>query len=252
MIDIIWLSIVQGVSEFLPISSSAHLVVIGYFFNFNNENLSLDISLHLGSLVAIIYYFRKELINLKKNINLILLILVGSVPTLITGYTLVNLNLIGNLRNVEIIGWTTLVFGIILYISDFKIEKKKINNDLNFRIILFIGLFQILSLIPGVSRSGITITASRFLKFKRAEAAKISFYLSIPTLTTISVYNIYNLINTNNITISIENYFGTFLSAIFSFFTIKYLIKYLKKFSLFIFVVYRVIFGALILTYVYV
>lgn len=252
MIDIIWLSIVQGVSEFLPISSSAHLVVIGYFFNFNNENLSLDISLHLGSLVAIIYYFKKELINLKKNINLILLILVGSVPTLITGYTLVNLNLIGNLRNVEIIGWTTLVFGIILYISDFKIEKKKINNDLNFRIILFIGLFQILSLIPGVSRSGITITASRFLKFKRAEAAKISFYLSIPTLTTISVYNIYNLINTNNITISIENYFGTFLSAIFSFFTIKYLIKYLKKFSLFIFVVYRVIFGALILTYVYV
>lgn len=126
MIDIIWLSIVQGVSEFLPISSSAHLVVIGYFFNFNNENLSLDISLHLGSLVAIIYYFRKELINLKKNINLILLILVGSVPTLITGYTLVNLNLIGNLRNVEIIGWTTLVFGIILYISDFKIEKKKL------------------------------------------------------------------------------------------------------------------------------
>lgn len=107
-------------------------------------------------------------------------------------------------------------------------------------------------MIPGVSRSGITITASRFLKFKRAEAAKISFYLSIPTLTTISVYNIYNLINTNNITISIENYFATFLSAIFSFFTIKYLIKYLKKFSLFIFVVYRVIFGALILTYVYV
>ena len=235
MIDLIWLSIIQGVTEFLPISSSAHLVLYSHFFNFNYDNLSLDISLHLGSLIAIIFYFRKEIVNFVSNIKLLFFITLGSLPTLLAGFILVKFDLIDNLRNIEIIGWTTLIFGVILYLSDLRAENKNIDNDLSLRSALFIGFFQILSLVPGVSRSGIIISASRILSFKRTEAARLSFLLSIPTLSAVSIYNINELIITNNLSITIDNYSGMFLSTVFSFFSIKYLIKYLRRFSLFFF-----------------
>jgi undecaprenyl-diphosphatase len=251
MFDLIWLSIIQGVTEFLPISSSAHLVLYSHFFNFNYDNLSLDISLHLGSLIAIIFYFRKEIVNFVSNIKLLFFITLGSLPTLLAGFILVKFDLIDNLRNIEIIGWTTLIFGVILYLSDLRAENKNIDNDLSLRSALFIGFFQILSLVPGVSRSGIIISASRILSFKRTEAARLSFLLSIPTLGAVSIYNINELILTNNLSITIDNYSSIFLSMVFSFFSIKYLIKYLRKFSLFFFVVYRVILGIIIIAYVY-
>ena len=251
MFDLIWLSIIQGVTEFLPISSSAHLVLYSHFFNFNYDNLSLDISLHLGSLIAIIFYFRKEIVNFVSNIKLLFFITLGSLPTLLAGFILVKFDLIDNLRNIEIIGWTTLIFGVILYLSDLRAENKNIDNDLSLRNALFIGFFQILSLVPGVSRSGIIISASRILSFKRTEAARLSFLLSIPTLGAVSIYNINELILTNNLSITIDNYSSIFLSMVFSFFSIKYLIKYLRKFSLFFFVVYRVILGIIIIAYVY-
>ena len=251
MFDLIWLSIIQGVTEFLPISSSAHLVLYSHFFNFNYDNLSLDISLHLGSLIAIIFYFRKEIVNFVSNIKLLFFITLGSLPTLLAGFILVKFDLIDNLRNIEIIGWTTLIFGVILYLSDLRAENKNIDNDLSLRSALFIGFFQILSLVPGVSRSGIIISASRILSFKRTEAARLSFLLSIPTLGALSIYNINELILTNNLSITIDNYSSIFLSMVFSFFSIKYLIKYLRKFSLFFFVIYRVILGIIIIAYVY-
>ena len=251
MFDLIWLSIIQGVTEFLPISSSAHLVLYSHFFNFNYDNLSLDISLHLGSLIAIIFYFRKEIVNFVSNIKLLFFITLGSLPTLLAGFILVKFDLIDNLRNIEIIGWTTLIFGVILYLSDLRAENKNIDNDLSLRSALFIGFFQILSLVPGVSRSGIIISASRILSFKRTEAARLSFLLSIPTLGAVSIYNINELILTNNLSITIDNYSSIFLSMVFSFFSIKYLIKYLRKFSLFFFVIYRVILGIIIIAYVY-
>ena len=251
MFDLIWLSIIQGVTEFLPISSSAHLVLYSHFFNFNYDNLSLDISLHLGSLIAIIFYFRKEIVNFVSNIKLLFFITLGSLPTLLAGFILVKFNLIDNLRNIEIIGWTTLIFGVILYLSDLRAENKNIDNDLSLRSALFIGFFQILSLVPGVSRSGIIISASRILSFKRTEAARLSFLLSIPTLSAVSMYNVNELILTNNLSITIDNYSSMSLSMFFSFFSIKYLIKYLRRFSLFFFVVYRVILGIIIIAYVY-
>ena len=251
MFDLIWLSIIQGVTEFLPISSSAHLVLYSYFFNLNYDNLSLDISLHLGSLIAIVFYFRKEIVNFISNIKLLLFISLGSLPTLLAGFILVKFNLIDYLRNIEVIGWTTLIFGVILYLSDLRAENKNIDNDLSLRSALFIGFFQILSLVPGVSRSGIIISASRILSFKRTEAARLSFLLSIPTLGAVSIYNINELKLTNNLSITIDNYSSMFLSMVFSFFSIKYLIKYLRRFSLFFFVVYRVILGVIIIIYVY-
>ena len=120
------LALVQGFSEFIPVSSSAHLLIISKVYEFNISSLQLDISLHLGSLLAIIYYFRNDLLNIAKNKNLATLIILGSIPLVIIGYLLYSTGLIVYLRNLKIIAWTTLLFGILLFFSDRSKIKKKI------------------------------------------------------------------------------------------------------------------------------
>ena len=118
MLEVIILSIVQGITEFLPISSSAHLILISKYFNFSSENLTLDVSLHLGSFLAIIIYFKKDLLDFINNKNLFLKLILSSVPVIIFGFILIKLNLIDSLRNYKVIGWSTIVFGIFLYFCD--------------------------------------------------------------------------------------------------------------------------------------
>ena len=245
LIEILILSAVQGISEFLPISSSAHLILISEFFDFSSSSLFIDIGLHLGSLFAIIYYFKKDLLNLKNNQKLLTLILVGSLPIIIFGYIVYSTEIINLIRNIEIIVWTTLFFGLLLFFSDKRDTNQNISNNLNIKTILFIGLFQTLALVPGVSRAGITLTAARFLKFNRVDSSKIAFLLSIPALAGASFLSLKDAIQQ-----SFEfNYLlliAITLSFIFSFITVKYFIKYVSNFSLNIFVIYR-IFIALVL-----
>ena len=142
------LAFIQGVAEFIPVSSSAHLIIISKISNFNVSSLQLDISLHLGSLLAIIFYFRKDLLNITKNKSLFLLIVLGSIPLIIIGYFFYSSGLIEYLRNLKVIAWTTLIFGILLFIADRSIIKNKINDNLNLKNILLIGIFQVLAIIP--------------------------------------------------------------------------------------------------------
>lgn len=247
MLEIILLSITQGITEFLPISSSAHLILLSKYLNFNNENLTLDISLHLGSLLAVIYFFKKEIFTFFENRSLFIKIILASLPTFIIGFFIVKLNIIEQIRNIQIIAFTTIIFGILLYISDRSEQKKNSVSLLNLKDSIYIGLLQVLSLIPGVSRSGITITAARFLNFSRIESAKISFLLSIPTLFAVSSYNILKIVELNNLQLTIENLGGLFLAFIFSLLTLKYFLNFLKRFSLLFFVIYRVFLGILII-----
>ena len=249
-IEIFILSAVQGISEFLPISSSAHLILISNFFDLKTNSLLIDISLHLGSLFAIIFYFREDLFNLDKNETYLKLILIGSLPLIIFGYILHTSELIYLLRNIKIIAFTSLFFGIILFFSDQAKIEKKISTNLNLKSIIFIGLFQILALIPGVSRAGITLTAARFLKFNRVDAGKISFLLSIPALAGASFLGLKDVIN-----YSIEfNYliiFAITLSFLFSFITVKFFLKYISKFSLNLFVIYRILISLILFGVIY-
>ena len=247
MIEILILSFIQGITEFLPISSSSHLILISKFSDFQYENLSIDVSLHIGSFIAIISYFHKDIYNFIENRFLFLKIIISSVPVMLVGFILVQTNLIDKFRNIEVIGWTTLIFGVLLYISDkFKLNKK-IEKDLSFKSVVIIGLFQVLSLVPGVSRSGITITASRLLCFNRFDSAKISFLLSIPTLGAISVFGSMNIISSNDLFFSSLNLYSIFISFLFSLVTIKFFLKYIQKFSLNLFVIYRVILGLILI-----
>ena len=188
IIQILLISIIQGIAEFIPVSSSAHIVLLSNLFNYEKFELAINISAHFGSLVAVLFYFNKEIYNFSKNKNLFYKVIIASIPIFIIGYILIELKIISNLRTIEIMGWTTIIFGILKYISDkFKI-KLKMKNNFTFRNAIIIGFYQTLALIPGVSRSGIIITGARFLKFNRIDAAKISFLLSIPALGAWSLY----------------------------------------------------------------
>ena len=220
-IEIFILSTVQGISEFLPISSSAHLILVSNFYNFRSSSLLIDVGLHFGSLLAIVFYFRKELFDLKNNRKLLILMVVGSLPLIIFGYFIYITETIYLLRNVKVIAWTTLFFGIILYLADQRKVDKNISSNLNIRSILVIGFFQILALIPGVSRAGITMTAARFLNFNRLDSGKISFLLSIPALTGASFLSLKN-ITTQSIEINYLIIIAMFLSFLFSYITIRF------------------------------
>ena len=249
-IEILILSAVQGISEFLPISSSAHLILISNFYNFSSSSLFIDIGLHLGSLFAIIYYFKQDLLNLKDNQKLLVLILVGSIPLIIFGYILYSTDIINLLRNIEIIAWTTLFFALVLFFSDKRDTNQNISTSLNIKTILFIGLFQILALVPGVSRAGITLTAARFLKFNRVDSSKIAFLLSIPALTGASFLGLKDAIQ-QSIELNYLLLIAITLSFIFSFVTVKYFIKYVSNFSLTIFVVYRIFVASILFLVIY-
>ena len=251
MVEIIILSVIQGITEFLPVSSSSHLILIGNYLNFQNQNLSIDVSLHIGSFLAVITYFRNEVMNFMMNKLLFAKIAISSIPVMIAGYFLVKFDLIEQLRTIEVIGWTTLIFGIILYLSDRVEITKKLGSDFNYKSAIIIGVFQILSLVPGVSRSGIAISISRILKFNRYDASKISFLISIPILLAVSIFGINNLISSKDLSFSLLNLISIFFSYIFSFFTIKFFLDYIRKFSLNIFVIYRIILGIILLLFVY-
>tara|TARA_B100000029_G_scaffold358836_1_gene351676 strand:- start:8584 stop:9351 length:768 start_codon:yes stop_codon:yes gene_type:complete len=249
-IEITILSLIQGISEFLPISSSAHLILISQISNFKIASLEIDVGMHLGSLLAILFYFRKDLSGILVNKNLLKLIILGSLPLFLVGFIFYQTGFINYLRDIRIIAWTTLIFGILLFIADKFETKKSINNDLNVKNIFLIGIFQILSLVPGVSRSGITITAGRFINFNRLESSKISFYLSIPALAGASVLTLKDVFE-QNYQLNIFVLISIILSFFFSYFTIKFFLIYVQKFNLNIFVYYRIFLSFLLFVIIY-
>ncbi len=250
IIEITILSAIQGIFEFLPISSSAHLILVSNFYDFKSSSLIIDISLHLGSLLAIIFYFRKELFDLKNNLKLLNLLIIGSIPLILFGYLLHSNELIFFLRNLKVITFSTLFFAIILFFSDRNKTEKNISSNLDVKSILFIGFFQILALIPGVSRAGITMTAARFLKFKRVDASKISFLLSIPALAGASFLGLKEAW-TQVIEINYLLIISISLSFLFSLITIKFFLNFISKFSLNTFVVYRILVGIFLIYVIY-
>ena len=249
-IEILILSAIQGISEFLPISSSAHLIIVSSLYNLKASSLLIDISLHLGSLLAIIFFFRKDLFDIKNNQKLLRLIIIGSIPLIIFGYILHSTELIHLLRNIKVIAWTTLIFGIFLYFSDQKKIYKNISSNLNIKSIVFIGMFQILALIPGVSRAGITITAARLLSFNRVDSGKISFLLSIPALAGASFLGLKDIPN-ESIEINLLVIIAIILSFLFSYLTVKFFLRYINRFSLNIFVIYRITIALILFSIIY-
>ncbi len=258
---IIILSLVQGITEFLPISSSAHLIIIPEFFLNIDSSRGFDVSLHFGSLLAVIYYLKKDLMKiisdtmyLKINDEGFIILknlIISTIPVIIVGF-LIHINNFDIIRSLEIIGWTTLIFGILLGIADRNLKVIKYFKSLNLKDALIIGIAQTLAIIPGTSRSGIIITTGLLMGFSRFDASKYSLLLSIPVIIAATMLESINLFIEKGLFFNNEMIMGIILSFCAALITIRLFMNWINKASLKIFVTYRIILGILILVYAYI
>ena len=243
-IQILIYSIIQGITEFLPISSSAHLYFIQDIYNWKDNALLLAIGAHLGTFLAVVVFNRKLFINFKDN-HLLPLSLTASLPVILTGGIIGLFGFRDFNSNLYIISFACIIGGILLELSD----NNKINkNEIVFKDSIIVGVFQILALIPGMSRSGTVITAMRFLGINRKLSITFSLLTGIPVLLAACVFGIYKVINLSDLNFIKLSFIITisFFSAII---TIHFFYKWIEKFSFRIFSIYRVILGILILLY---
>ncbi len=253
-IQILILSIIQGVTEFLPISSQSHLILTSYFLGLKDQGLGFDIALHFGSLIAILIYYRKEIKSLlsltEEGLNHLKLIIIGSIPLPIIGLLFIDI-VSQNMRSIFSIASMTILFAVILYLADAK-KKEVVSKFANISIytIIFIGLMQTLAIMPGVSRSGIVITAALLANFTRQDSIKIAFLLSIPAIFMATVYQSMQLYEVGNIEILNEHILGMSLSFIFSYFTIHLFISTINKISFTPYIIYRLILGITLIVFI--
>ena len=259
-LPILVLSVTQGLLEFLPISSSGHLVVFGYFLNFSDHELLLDVSMHLGSLCAVCLYFKREILDIlkglpglisnEKNENELLSsnVILSSIPIIVIGGIIFLTGLADKLRNIEIIALSTIVFALLLYYADKdQIGKGKSIRELKSAEAILVGLAQVFSVIPGASRAGVVFTAARFLKINRVESARYAMIISIPVILMSSAIPIIELIRepiVQNIFYAVT---GFLVSAFVAYFSIAVLLRFLQSYSMLPFVIYRIIFGTILL-----
>lgn len=258
--QIIFLSLLQGMTEFLPVSSSGHLILFSKFTTFADQGLAMDVALHIGSIAAVIFYFLPTLwymlsdlwiTRLKPNFNfsgnrLFYLLLVATIPALLAGAAL---KYFGTdwLRSTKLIGWNILLYGILLWVVDTWAVKARNIQNLDLKDAILIGLAQCLALFPGTSRSGVTITMARFLGMERREAAKFSMLLSIPTILAAGLVAAYGLWQNGDVAQIDAALNAVGYSFIFSLLAIFVMMQWLKKWSFWPFVLYRIILGTILL-----
>lgn len=249
--SVVILSILQGITEFLPISSSGHLLLFPWIFNLPNPGLAFDAAIHVGTALALVIFFWKDFYNLiKKRDKLLLYILIASVPAALAGFfgdKLIEEYLHQGTIAPLIVGLGIIFFGGLMYYIDHNAKLDKDLGHIGKKRALFIGLAQVLALIPGTSRSGITITAGEFLGLNRESAARFSFLLATPISLGAGLYKLTQIINEPSGGLSVWLVLlGIIIAFITGMVVIKWLLDFLKKHSLLVFVWYRFILGALI------
>lgn len=258
-LQVFFLAVLQGLTEFLPISSSAHLILLPRLFGWPDQGLVFDVAVHIGSLLAVLYYFRVEITRMLKSWTrsvtggasdrdslLAWWVIIGTLPAVIFGY-LGQDWIESELRDPWVIALASIVFGLLLWFADTRAVRTRDEYQLRFSDVFLIGWFQILALIPGTSRSGITMTLGLFLGLTRQAAARFSFLLAIPiivasgTLQTVRMFVEVSPIGWT------ELLFGAAVSAVSAGLCIHYFLRLVERIGMLPFVVYRVLLGGLIL-----
>lgn len=260
---IFFIAIIQGITEFLPISSSAHLIILPYLMEVSDQGIVIDISVHLGSLLALIIFFKKDTFVLfkgliqffclrfqRKEFILFLKIVVATIPISFFGLIFKTYRLDISLRSIEVIGWMMIIFGILLFYCDKLGKEKKELKDISFRDAIVIGFFQAIALFPGVSRSGITITGLRIFGYNRYDSIKISLFMSIPTIIMSGFFISPKVLAENNITI-IEIFIPFILSFVSALLALIFLFKFIHIFRFTPYVIYRILLGTFLLYFTY-
>lgn len=256
------LGVVQGLTEFLPVSSTAHLRVIPSFFGWGDIGASYTAVIQVGTMIAIIMYFWKDLVSMSgsflsslksrdfknKDTHLFIMIIIGTIPIVIFGFLLKDI-IRNEFRNMYIVAGSLIFFSIILLIADRFTKKKVSMENLTYKDGIIVGFFQALALIPGASRSGSTISGAFFRNMTREDAARFSFLLSIPAVLLSGMYELFSqresLLAGDSAILSLV--IATVVSGVVGYWSIWFLISFIKKHSLTVFVVYRILFGLLII-----
>jgi undecaprenyl-diphosphatase len=253
-LHLVVLALVQGITEFLPISSSGHLVLVPIFTGWPDQGLILDVAVHVGTLGAVMLYFWRDVIGMIKGFFMTLrgrpdsyakmagLIVLATIPVIIAGYAL-NKYGTGSLRSLTIIGWATLGFGIVLWITDKVGMTLRRIEHLGLGDVAIIGIAQVLALIPGTSRSGITMSAARMLGMERTDAARFSMLLSIPTIIGAGTLAGLELYQAGDARLTSDAMVAAGLAFITALIAIAVLMAWLKRASFTPFVIYRIILG---------
>ncbi|MEP2990875.1 MAG: undecaprenyl-diphosphate phosphatase [Parasphingorhabdus sp.] len=260
-LQMLLLAVVQGVTEFLPISSSGHLILLPVFTGYADQGPMIDIAVHVGSLLAIITYFFKDVISLGKGgfasigigqapaeRRLFWWIIIGTIPAVIVGLFLKTGGYLDGFRSTTLVAVNLIIYGVLLGVADHFGKQIKSFEDMTLKDGIIVGLAQALALIPGTSRSGVTMTAARFLGYSRVEAARFSFLLSIPAVAGAGVLIIPDLMEASGELLK-EALITGVLTFIAAFATMTFLMQFLKKASMLIFVVYRVAMGVALLAF---
>lgn len=260
MFQALILGLVQGLGEFLPISSSAHLIIVPWLFGWDDQGLSFDVAMHWGTLLAVLFYFRGDILliikgfwhslfkstrDLQSNIyqKLSWLLIIASIPAAILG-KLLESSVESTLRQPWLAAINLAVVGVILWLVDRWASQEKNLDKITKSNALAIGVAQAVAIIPGVSRSGATMITGRALKFTRADAARFSFLMSIPVILGAGVLELPNFAQTASVP---EILVGFAAAAISGFLSIKYLLRYLANHSFKVFVIYRLALAGLVL-----
>lgn len=267
LMQIIVIAIIQGITEFLPISSSGHLAITSDITGWADQGLAMDVMLHVGSLFAIIVYFWRDVLNLAiGGLNLVrgritphgklaLYIVLATIPAVIFGLILKKTGALDALRaddilKLQVVGWAAIIYGALLYLADRFGPNEKAMENMTLPPALMIGLAQMLALIPGTSRSGITMTAARFLGFSRPEAARFSFLLGMPAIAGAGLLTIKEAVETGT-ALSSDVWLAAGLSFVASFAAIAFLMALVKRISFLPFVLYRFALGIFLLAMAY-
>jgi len=254
----IFLAVVQGLTEFLPVSSSGHLIVPAVIFGWPDQGLAFDVAVHVGTLLAVLVYFRKDVNAILRGwfaqvfkripspeAQLGWAVILGTLPAVVAG--LLMSDIIGtHLRTIEVIAATSIVFGLLLLFADIKGNKRLGIEQMSWKIALMIGLAQAVALIPGTSRSGITITCALLLGFTRESAARFSFLLSIPTILGAGLLMSLELVETKQVGLWQDLLIGAGFAAVSAYICIHWFLKLLDRIGFMPFVAYRVVFGGLL------
>lgn len=263
LLDLVILALIQGITEFLPVSSSGHLILLPALTGKADQGVTLDVAVHVGTLIAVIAYFRRDvLIAAKGGLHVLkgdlhapgaylaLALILATIPVVIVGLIFAVTDLNDAMRSITVIGWTMLIFGIVLYIADQRGPTTRRAEQWTLKHAIIMGLWQAVALIPGTSRSGITITGARFLGYERKGAARLAMLMSIPTIIASGVVVALD-ISGGSAEVWRDAAIAAVMACIAALIALKLMMKLLESVSYTPYVIYRIALGVVLLVIAY-
>lgn len=264
LFHLVILALIQGITEFLPISSSGHLALYPILTGEEDQGQTIDVAVHVGTLFAVLIFFRQDVLRVIEGLfslarlnhqtseaRLAILLIISTIPVVVAGAALSLSGLNDQLRSIAVIGWATIGFGVFLFIADRFGGQAKATDDWTMKDAIAMGLAQVTALIPGASRSGVTMTMARGLGYARVDAARLSMLMSIPTIVAAGALTSLKLVSSGDLALGLDAALAAVLAFVAALAALALMMRMLRTWSMTPFVIYRMVLGAILLWIAY-